>query len=157
MYTGSLHLHSLLRWVMVGLLIFLTVRSFVGRSDGRAFTAQDRKMVLFLMISAHLQLLIGLYQYFVGAWGIKQFDNLSMGEVMKNATSRFFVVEHLVGMLIAIVLITMANSASKKAVEDKAKWNRLFWLLSIAFVLILVSVPWPFRAVGAGRAWFPGM
>ena len=157
MYTGSLHLHSLLRWVMVGLLIFLTLRSFMGRSDGRAFTTQDRKMVLFLMISAHLQLLIGLYQYFVGTWGIKQFDSLSMGEVMKNPMSRFFAVEHLTTMLIAIVLITVANSASKKAVEDKAKWNRLFWLLSIAFVLIMVGVPWPFRVIGMGRSWFPGM
>jgi hypothetical protein len=157
MYTGSLHLHSLLRWVMVGLMIFLLLRSFMGRKDGRAFTAQDRKMVLFLMISAHLQLLIGLYQYFTGNWGVKQLDNLSMGEVMKNATSRFFVVEHLVGMLIAIVLITMANSASKKAVADSAKWNRLFWLYTVAFLLILACVPWPFREIGAGRSWLPGM
>lgn len=157
MYTGSLHLHSLLRWVMVALMIFLLLRSFMGRKDGRAFTAQDRKLVLFLMISAHLQLVIGLYQYFVGNWGVKQFENLSMGEVMKNATSRFFAVEHLTGMLIAIILITIANSTSKKAMEDNSKWNRLFWLYAVSFLLILACVPWPIREVGAGRSWFPGM
>ncbi len=157
MYTGSLHLHSLLRWVLLGLMLVLIYRSFMGRSGDRTFKAGDRKLVLFTLISAHLQLVIGLYQYLVGPWGVKLLENATMGEVMKNALSRFYLVEHALGMLIAIVLITVANSASKKASEPQAKWNRLFWLYAIAFVIIMVSIPWPFRAVGAGRAWFPGM
>ena len=157
MYTGSLHLHSLLRWVLLGLMLVLIYRSFMGRNSNRTFKAGDRKLVLFTLITAHLQLIIGLYQYIAGPWGIKLLENATMGEVMKNTLSRFYLVEHAVGMLIGIALITVANSASKKASEPQAKWNRLFWLYGIAFVIIMVSVPWPFREVGVNRHWFPGM
>ena len=157
MYTGSLHLHSLLRWVVLALMLVMLYRSFMGRSSDRTFRNEDRKVALFLLIGAHLQLIIGLYQYIVGNWGIRQLENLSMGEVMKNAMSRFFLVEHTVGMIIGITLITVAYSVSKRALEPQKKWNKLFLFYALAFVIIMASVPWPFRMVGEGRHWFPGM
>ncbi len=157
MYTGLLHLHSTLRWILLVLLVVLLIRSIMGRSGNLPFNAQDRKLSLWLTITAHLQLLIGLYQYFSGAWGIKMLDNMAMGEVMKNKMARFFVIEHFVGMLAAIVLITIASAYTKKSVEDKVKWNRLASLYGIAFLLLMACIPWPFREVGFGRTWFPGM
>jgi cytochrome bd-type quinol oxidase subunit 1 len=157
MYMGINHLHSTLRWVILVLLVLLLIRAFAGRSGKRAFLPEDRKMTLWLTIATHLQLLIGLFQYFVGNWGVKLFDNMSMGEVMKNKMARFFSVEHFVGMLLVVILITIASAFSKKEMADQAKWSRLFNLYVIAFLLILALVPWPFREVGIGRGWFPGM
>jgi cytochrome bd-type quinol oxidase subunit 2 len=154
MLVGLLHTHSALRWILLILLITILVKAFIGRGGDKAFTAQDRKITLFLLIASHLQLVIGMVQYFVSEYGAKYFENFTFGEIMKNKTMRFFAIEHLVTMLIAIVLITVANGVSKKQIDDTTKWNRLFWLYLAAFLLIMVGIPWPFREVGFGRGWF---
>lgn len=157
MYTGLLHTHSTLRWLIFGLVIYLLVKGFSGRKAGGVFTAGDQKAALFLLIFTHLQALIGFYEYLTGPYGIKLLDTLSMGEVMKSPTNRFFLVEHVTGMLIAIILITVGYSRSKRATTGPAKWNALYWPLFFALVLLLITIPWPFREVGAGRSWLPGM
>jgi hypothetical protein len=78
--------------------------------------------------------------------------NLGFGEVMKNPVMRYYAVEHITGMLIAIVLITIGKGVAKKRIPDAAKYKRTFWFFLIALVIILATVPWPFRA-GIGRPW----
>ena len=56
------------------------------------------------------------------------------------------------GMLIAIVLITIGRGVAKKSIPDAAKFKRSFWLFLIALVIILATVPWPFRE-GIGKPW----
>ena len=109
------------------------------------------------MICADIMLLIGLYQWFTGPWGLKMIKASSMSAVMKNPVARFFAVEHLVGMLIAIILIHVGYSYSKKNMPDKVKHKRVLVFFGLALLIILISIPWPFRVVGAGRTWFPGM
>lgn len=60
-----LFLHSLLRWVILLLLIYSIVRSFSGWQSKKPFSPADGKKWLFLMIAAHITLLIGLYQLFL--------------------------------------------------------------------------------------------
>jgi hypothetical protein len=157
MYTGLIHLHSTLRWVILILLVLMIVRSWLGRSGNRNWTEGDRKTALFLMISCHLQLAIGLYQWFIGPWGLTLIQANGMADTMKNAVSRFFAVEHTVGMLAAIVFSTIAYSFSKKNIGDTEKYSKLFLYYALTFLLIMVFIPWPFREVGMGRSWFPGM
>lgn len=157
MYTGLLHLHSALRWVILILLILMIIRSWAGRNGNRSWSEGDRKSALFLMISCHLQLAIGLYQWFTGDWGLALIQANGMADTMKNAVSRFYVIEHTIGMLVAILLSTMAYSLSKKNTEDKVKYGKLFMYYTITFLLIMISIPWPFREVGLNRSWFPGM
>ncbi len=156
MYTGFLHLHSTLRWVIFLLLIILIVKAFSGRKGG-VFSEGDRKMSLFLLISSHITLLVGLFQWFTGPYGIASFQNKAMGEIMSSRIDRFFSVEHPIGMIAAIVLITVGYSRSKRAEGSAAKWNALYWPLFFALIVLLVTIPWPFREVGAGRSWLPGM
>ncbi|HLZ88967.1 MAG TPA: hypothetical protein VKQ52_17045 [Puia sp.] len=152
MYTGLLSLHSYLRWVILILELVVLYKSFTGMTGGRAFTAGDRKAGLFLMISAHTQLLVGIYLYFAGPWGVATIQNLGFGAVMKDSVARFYAVEHIFGMLVAIVLITIGRGVSKKAIPDAAKHRRSFWLFLVALVIILATIPWPFRA-GVARPW----
>jgi hypothetical protein len=153
MYTGLLHLHSFLRWVILILEIIAIYKSFTGMTGGRPFTAGDRKAGLFLMISAHTQLLVGLYLYLAGPWGLANISNLGFGEAMKDPVTRFYGIEHIFGMLVAIVLITIGKGVAKKAIPDAAKHKRSFWFFLVALVIILATIPWPFRVVGAGRHW----
>ena len=155
MYQGMLHLHSFLRWVILILLLVAVVKSIMDKN--KPFTAGHRKSGLFLMITADVMLLVGLYQWFDGPWGLKSIQTNGFGNVMKSPPLRFFAVEHLVGMLAAIILIHMGYSFTKKNVPDARKHKRVLLYFGLALLIILISIPWPFRAVGAGRSWFPGM
>lgn len=149
MYTILLDLHSILRWVIIVLMVTAIVRSW---NSNKPFSTTDGKIGLFLLISAHTTLVIGLYLWIFGPWGLANIRNLGFGGVMKDKAYRFYAVEHLFGMLVAIALITIARGAAKKNIPDAAKHKRVFWLLLVALVIILATVPWPFRAA-IGRPW----
>lgn len=153
MTQGLQHLHNLLRWVILILAVLTLVKSYAGMSSKRPFTAGDRKTALFLMISADVQLLLGLALYMMKGW----MSSFSQGGVMANSVTRFWAVEHIFGMVVGIVLIHLGFSAAKKNTEDTTKFKKLFWFTLIALLLILVTIPWPFRVEGVGRPWFPGM
>jgi hypothetical protein len=152
MYTGLLSLHSYLRWVILILELVVIFRSLSGMTSGRPFGPGDRKAGLFLLISAHTQLLVGLYLYFAGPWGLANIRNLGFGAVMKDSVARFYAVEHIFGMLVAIVLITIGRGVAKKPIPDTAKHTRSFWFFLLALIIILATIPWPFRA-GVARPW----
>ncbi len=155
LYSGLLHLHSIMRWVILILLIVAIYKAYTGMTSSRLYDKNDKKVGLYLMISAHITLLIGLYQWFVGPLGLKNIQLLGMGGVMKDANYRFFAVEHITGMLIAIILITIGKGVAKKNMADRAKHKKAFWMFTIAFILIFLSIPWPFRQAIA-RPLFPG-
>lgn len=157
MYTGLLHLHNLLRWVILILLLVAIFRHLSGMNAKRAFNNTDKKIDLFLMIAAHITLLIGLYQWAAGPWGLQNILGVGFGEVMKNKAYRFWAVEHLVGMIIGIALITVGRGSFRKAISDEQKHKRALLLFAIALVIIFASVPWPFRGVEIARPLFPGM
>lgn len=155
MYNGLLHLHNLMRWVILILLIIAVLRHLSGMNKKTLVTAGDKKIDLFLMVSAHITLVIGLYQWIAGPWGLKNIQNIGFGEVMKNSVYRFWGIEHITGMLLAIILITIGRGAVKRAVDASAH-RKAFWCFLIALVVILATVPWPFRE-GIARPLFPGM
>lgn len=149
MYTGLLHLHSALRWVALILLVATIIDSLIRMY--RPFKENERKLALFTLISLHTQLLIGGVLYFVSPLVSSWMD---AGHIMKNSVARFYIVEHFAGMVIAIALVTIGYSRAKKQSEHWTKHRMIFFYYLAAFILILLSIPWPFREVGAGRGWF---
>jgi hypothetical protein len=154
MYTGMLHLHSFLRWIILLLALIAVFRAFAGVNGKKPFTATDNKVGLFFMISMDIMLLIGLYQWFAGGTGLAAIRTLGMGDVMKNTVIRFFAVEHLTAMLLAVILVHVGRAAAKKNIPDIAKHRKALIFYGIALLLMLISIPWPFREAGAGRGWF---
>ena len=140
------HAHSGWRWVVLALLIYAIFNAFTKWRSGQSFEDKDRKTNLFAMISVHIQLLFGFVLYFMSP--SVQFSSATM----KDSMLRFFTVEHLVMMLIAVILITIGNSMSKKALEDTIKFKKTFTYYLIGLIIILAGIPWPFR--GFGNGWF---
>jgi hypothetical protein len=135
--------HSGLRWIALILLLLAIYNAFTAKN----YEKKHRLVNMFAMISLHTQLLIGLALYFTSAK--VQFTE----GWMKVAMYRFYGMEHLMGMLIAIILVTIGHSKSKKATESVAKFKAIKLWYVWAFILILAFIPWPFRtALGAG--WF---
>jgi hypothetical protein len=145
MYQGLLHLHNLLRWIILILLLLTIWQSF--RKDRKL-----QKTGLWLMITSHITLLLGIYQWLNGELGLSLIEKNGMGEVMKTSVYRFWAIEHITAMFIAIILITIARGSVKDL-----RFRTASWLYVTALVLILISIPWPFRVDGIARPWLPGM
>jgi len=134
MYTGLIHTHSLLRYLLLILLLAVIVKAFLGFSNKQAFGKADNLLGLTLFSVTHTQLLVGLLLYFVSP--LVHFD----GGAMKDPVVRYWTSEHIVIQLLAIVMITMARITSRKMKDDTAKHKRMLIFNSIALVLILMAI-----------------
>jgi hypothetical protein len=119
-------------------------------SSGR-YEKKDKMINLFTMIVMHLQLLIGLGLYFLSPK--VAFVDKWMSSDTAGGMYRFFNVEHIFGMVLAIALITIGRSRAEKKLQGTRDKHRAILRSHIyALIIILVTIPWPFR--GFGSAWF---
>jgi hypothetical protein len=139
------HTHSGLRWVALILILWAIFNSITAKE----FTKREKLVNLFSMVSLHTQLILGLILYFISD-KVKFFDGW-----MKEPTGiyRFYGMEHLAGMVIAIALITVGYVKSKKGNSPAEIYKPIKLFYIIGLILILASIPWPFRA-NLGGAWF---
>ncbi len=143
MYEILKHTHSGLRWVALILILMAIYNSITAKE----FTKREKLINLFSMVSLHTQLLLGLVLYFIS-------PRVSFAAGwMKDASFRFYGMEHLAGMLIAIALITVGYVKSKKGTTQAAIYKPIKLFYIIGLILILASIPWPFRA-NLGGGWF---
>ena len=138
--------HSVVRYFILVFLMIVIVRSLMGWQQKSPYSALDDKFSLWLFMFTHTQLLIGLIIYFVSPAVI--FSAASM----KDTVARYWLVEHVTMMVIAIVLITMARITAKKMADAVAKHKRLFIFNTIALVIILLAI----AQSGRGFFSFPG-
>ena len=149
MLTGLLHIHSLLRYLILFFLLIAILKSFSGWFGKKQYLPGDKKIALFTLICAHSQLLFGLWVYSLSPR--VQFSNLS--SVTREV--RFFTMEHSAMMIIAIILITLGYSLAKRGKDDETKHKRTAIFFLLALIVIFVAIPWPWSAVA--RGWMPGM
>lgn len=146
MYNGLLHAHSGLRWIVLVLLVWALIKAISGWVGKNEYQKSDRISALLALIFTHIQLLIGLILYFIS-------PKVAFREgVMESSLLRFYTVEHIVMMVIAIALITMGFSKAKRLSESAAKHKKVAIYYGIGLIIIIASIPWPFRGLGTG--WF---
>ena len=138
------HSHSGLRWLVLGLLIYAIYNAAVNKTS---YEKRDKMINLFAMISLHIQLLLGIILYYTS--GNVSFDS----GWMKNAVTRFYGMEHLLGMLLAIIFVTVGRKMAEKQEEPEQKNKKILVWYTIGLFLILASIPWPFREALNG-SWF---
>ena len=143
--------HSLLRWIVILACLWALLRVWSGFLAHSEWTKKDQMAGLFFTSFLNLQLILGLVLY--GISPITRSAMANFAAAMKDSTLRFFAVEHLSGMLLAVVIAQVGYSISKRAGTDRGRFLKAAIAYSIAAVLILASVPWPFMKYG--RALFP--
>ncbi len=141
MYTGLLHTHSGMRYIVLALLILTIAKAFTGWIKQSNFGKLDNRLAFLSMLFIHLQLLVGLVLYFVSP----KVMLTDMATAMKTPVIRYYTVEHLLLMLIVVALITIGRIASKKKVLDtqKHKTIAVYYGLSLAIILVTVYVLMP--------------
>lgn len=139
MHTLLATLHSYNRYLILAALLFVLFRAFSGWLTRRPYERIDNTASLVLVSLAHLQLLIGLIMWgFTSSWTQTAFAN--MGLAMKDPNQRYWAVEHLVAMLIAIVLIQLGRTFAKKTPDQTAKHRKTAIYTAIAALIIVVTL-----------------
>lgn len=135
MYNILQHFHS--GWAFLALLalVITVVKAAYGKISKKEFTATDRKIALFALITAHVQLLVGLILYFVSPLGFQLVGNM---EKQARLTS----LEHPLINIIAIVVITIGWSKHKKVLLSEDKFQKIAFFYAIGLLLICSKIPY---------------
>jgi len=153
MYTIVLTLHSWLRWLALLAGLLATISALRDNAVPPAQGPADR-WGLILTIALDTQLLLGLLLYFVLSPTMASIRE-NFGLAMKDPAARFWAVEHLTTMLVAIVVAHVGRVLGRKSTSADSKKMKLFVCYGIATVLMCLAIPWP--GLRAGRPLFRGL
>lgn len=146
LYAVALFIHSWWRYVVLGLGLLLLGAAVVGLRSGAAWSERSERLHKGFLSALDLQMLIGLLLYF---WlsPITSAAFADFGAAMKNAHLRFFGVEHIVTMLLAIAAAHVGRSKSRKR-EGRARHRSVLIAQALWLVLTCASIPWPGLDIG---------
>ena len=150
MYTTILALHSWIRWIAIIAGIGATMMAMRDSSGPSGSSRLDR-WGLALVTALDVQMLLGLIMYLVVSPTMDAIRG-NFGAAMKDPVARFWAVEHIAGMLVALVLVHVGRVLGRKATNPDSKRMKLFVCFGIATVLMVLSIPWP--GLRAGRPLF---
>ena len=139
MYSTILLLHSWLRWAA---LVAGGGATFTALGTGDAARARAARWGLIFMIALDVQMLLGLLLYGV----LSPYTAAAMndfGAAMRDPMLRFWAVEHLSMMFGAVILVHVGRVLARKTADAAKKRTRLLICFGLAFLLILLGMPWP--------------
>jgi hypothetical protein len=128
--------HSGWAYIALLLLVVAVIVSVLGFTSKKEFTVNNRKIALFALIACHVQLLIGMFLYFISPVGFPL-----LGE-MKDKAIRLTSLEHPLINIIALTLITIGWSKHKKLLDGVAKHKSIAVFYGLGLLLILSRIPW---------------
>lgn len=139
-YPTLLSIHGYWRWVVLltGIVsIVVAIRGLIGH---RTFAPAGRKAGVLYVTAIDMQFLLGIALLFTSplvkiAW-------MNMGAAMKQHELRFFSVEHVTAMIIAVTFAHIGWIRCKRAVEDRLKYRRLLVWNLLSLVAVAIGIPW---------------
>lgn len=140
MYELILTLHSWLRWVVLLLGILVISGNYKGWKLALPYMGLNKLLNTIFIASLHTQLVVGLLLYF-GLSPMMQNILSNFGGSMGNAELRFWSVEHMLGMIIAIAIAQIGIIKAKRQSTDAMKYRTAFIWFTTALVLILLMIP----------------
>lgn len=124
--------HSGWRYLVVILLLVAVVKAIASAAGKKEYTEGDRKLNVFTLISAHIQLVLGLLLYFMNDW-YKADSSVAIG--------RYWKMEHIGMMVLAIILITYGNARSKKTSDlGPVRHRNIALYFGLALILITAAI-----------------
>lgn len=141
MYSGLLHAHNGLRWIVLISLVIAIILAFSGWIKKQEWTKTNQTLGLITMIVMDIQFLLGLILYvFVSPITKAAFNDF--GAAMKNADLRFYAVEHILMMVVALVLVHIGRSRTKKDIAPLKKYRSASIFYTLSLIIILLAIPW---------------
>jgi hypothetical protein len=142
MYYLLLAAHSLVRWLVLISLLVAIFRAYKGWLGNRKFSRSDNIIGNATVTIAHVQFILGIVLYCISPV-VRYFLGYFKTAVHQREI-RFFGMEHIAMMVIAIVLITIGSMKAKRQPTDKQRFKTMAIWFTIALIIILASIPWQF-------------
>jgi heme A synthase len=140
-YGITLFLHSWTRWALLLAAVLIIVQAFRGWSGTQVWDDGKAKLSAAFVHLSSLQLVLGLLLY--GVFSPLTASAMSdMGAAMRDSTLRFWAVEHITMMTIAIALAHIGSGRIRKGADDKAKHRAAAIFFTLALVIMISSIPW---------------
>lgn len=139
MYNIIKESHSGIGLVLLFLLLIVIIFTLIRFLLKKPWSKSAKIVALIGMITTHIQILVGFMLYFLSPLGFSNFSGESMG----HKISRFYIVEHPIGMIVAAVLVTIGYKAIKnESLSDTSKYKRMliFYILGLGITAYLI--PW---------------
>ena len=138
MYTFFLHLHSGIRWLILLAMIFVIVRSLIGTFSDKRYSKLDKTTAGISMGLIHFQLVLGCILYFFLSPITKD-----LSFAMNTSEERFWNIEHLVIMILAVVFAQIGQSKRKRIKNNsQRKFKIQFVFFSLSLLFMLWGIPW---------------
>jgi hypothetical protein len=144
MYLVVLTVHSCLRWLVLIAGLWAMLRGC--RGSGVWTPADDRAGRVFVGI-LDLQVMVGLVLYLaVSPFTQAAFEDFAAA--MRNDLLRFFAVEHIFGMLTALVVAHIGRVKTRRSQPVSSRHRAAALWFGAALFLLVASIPWPFLPYG---------
>jgi hypothetical protein len=141
LYSITLAAHNIMRWVVVILAIYALVRIYMGVFGKKEWAETDRKSLSFYSIALDVQLLLGLLLYFVVSPFMASIRS-NFGAAMSDSNLRFYAVEHISLMIVAVILGHVAVVMARRGDTSSSKFRRGAIWLTLSVLAVLVAIPW---------------
>ncbi len=145
MHGVLLFLHSWMRWIVVVVGIIVVVRAWWGWLGKHPWSAADERWVRLFPILVDIQVVLGILLLMTGRV-ISPLFNQGMKALAESQT-RFWVSEHVIPMLGALVLTHVGYVFARRSESEEAKYRWVAVVFGLAMLIVLFSIPWPFSRV----------
>nr|WP_298003264.1 hypothetical protein [uncultured Flavobacterium sp.] len=142
MYSNLLIIHSYLRWIVLGFLLFGLIFIFIKKSKKAIYTTKDYRLFKVIKNVFNLQFLVGILLLTQSPM-VKAFWS-QVSQAVKWREIRFFGLEHPFMMILGVILLNVFTDKTKDKIGTHTAFNYLFIRYLIILFILFVSIPWSF-------------
>lgn len=146
MYPVILGLHNVVRWLVLLAGLWAVWRVWRGWMTRGVWSDKDLNAGRLFAGVANLQFALGILLYAVSPLIRQGFADV--GRAMGTQEIRYFMVEHVLMMVVAVALVHVGVARVRKAASDSARFQTATIWWGIALAAMAGFVPWQ-------RPWFP--
>lgn len=141
MYQLLIPLHALFRWLVLISLIFAILRAYRGQFKKLPFSSLDNTIRIITVKIVQVQFCIGIALYMLSPVVRYFLNNFKTAVHLRDI--RFFGMEHITMMVVAVAIISIGSDKVSRAVEQDKYKTMARWFV-IGLLLIIISIPWSF-------------
>jgi hypothetical protein len=139
MYTFILDARSVLRWIVLATAAWTLMGAYRGWLGSTPWSDTDQWAVLLFTRALDLQVLLGVALAFVSP--LIQYALFGLRAAMQAPHLRFFLVEHVPLMLVAITMVYAGGGLALRSTGDRTRVQRTAELFILATLVIAVAIP----------------
>ena len=135
-----LSIHNIFRWVVILALLWGLYRAYSGWLGKKPWSALDRRAGMLLTIAYDIQFLLGLILAFISPIVASAFSNLNAAMQVKEL--RFFAVEHMPMMFLALIFGHVTSVVSRRAGSEMRKHRHAAIGFTLVAIITVAATPW---------------